>query len=278
MSTTSKLTYLNYTKDLFKDKLNSLGAEITSSTTFRNYLNWLDKFYGEVSDKTDLSQNGVVGRTSQSELPNPNNQQTVNNLTGNVTYTITANGDIKIFTIPLGDIELCNIDTYEDKIYSSDGKFYLNKNIKKISLTGQEEGWETVQAYNKNYPSISVENMVISTAATNESLLYSNYYQGHKVSEIASNNPVDYGVGRRSNKSYLLFRNKDTSDLAQFKTWLSTHNTIIYYPLATPITTEITANNYPELYAVLKEIQDYLTSYKINKEFILGYSSPNIEY
>ena len=30
----TKLTYLNDTKDLFKDRLNSLGAEITSSTTF----------------------------------------------------------------------------------------------------------------------------------------------------------------------------------------------------------------------------------------------------
>ena len=28
----------------------------------------------------------------------------------------------------------------------------------------------------------------------------------------------------------------------------------------------------------LNAIQDYLTSYKINKEFILGYSSPSIEY
>lgn len=34
----------------------------------------------------------------------------------------------------------------------------------------------------------------------------------------------------------------------------------------------------PSMYATHKQIQDYLTSYKINKEFILGYSSPEIEY
>ena len=34
----------------------------------------------------------------------------------------------------------------------------------------------------------------------------------------------------------------------------------------------------PSMYATLKQIQDYLTAYRINKEFILGYSSPEIEY
>ena len=48
MAISDKLNYLIETKQLFKDRLNSLGAEITSSTTFRNYLNWLDTFYGEV--------------------------------------------------------------------------------------------------------------------------------------------------------------------------------------------------------------------------------------
>jgi hypothetical protein len=52
----------------------------------------------------------------------------------------------------------------------------------------------------------------------------------------------------------------------------------MYYPLSTPTTTEITQENYPSLYNALKQIQDYLTAYKINKEFILGYSSPEIEY
>ena len=64
-TTADKLTYLNQTKGLLKDRLNSLGATITSSTTFRNYLTWLDTFYGEVGDKTDIATNGIVGRTSQ---------------------------------------------------------------------------------------------------------------------------------------------------------------------------------------------------------------------
>ena len=34
-----KISYLSKTKMFFKDGLNSLGAKITNSTTFRNYLN-----------------------------------------------------------------------------------------------------------------------------------------------------------------------------------------------------------------------------------------------
>ena len=68
------------------------------------------------------------------------------------------------------------------------------------------------------------------------------------------------------------------TDITTFKTWLSTHNTVVYYVLATPTNTEITQENYPTLYSQLLAIQEFLTKYKINKEFLLDYSSPEIEY
>lgn len=49
MGTTSqKLTYLNDTKGLLKDRINSLGGNITSQTTFRNYATELDNIYDEL--------------------------------------------------------------------------------------------------------------------------------------------------------------------------------------------------------------------------------------
>jgi hypothetical protein len=33
----NKLTYLNETKEQFKDRINSLGGEITNNTPFRDY-------------------------------------------------------------------------------------------------------------------------------------------------------------------------------------------------------------------------------------------------
>ena len=90
MAISDKLNYLIETKSKFKDRLNSLGAEITANTNFRNYLNWLDTFYGEASNKTDLSVNGVVGRTSQDGDPTPENPVEINNLSGDVVYKVSG--------------------------------------------------------------------------------------------------------------------------------------------------------------------------------------------
>ena len=515
-----KLSYLADTKELFKDRLNSLGAEITSSTTFRNYLTWLDTFYGEVSDKTDLSQNGIVGRTSQDTTtgknylnpvpsdtttggitttantdtgyvtmvgtsdrnypwilkadtnipsgttlivssnsqytmyarlyydnsnyetmntsssqsitvshniiriailanmptgtsvnetcyiqieegstatsfekftygpsPNPDYPQPINNLSGDVEYkvsgknliglgtqlngyrdtstskfqtntnaigyyfktsdlpdTITFTGtnsnrsnisyynetpalnvssldysnsnstprtinvdktyqyihiqfsynqevlDIQVeegnsatdfepyiepqtFTIPLGDIELCKIDTYEDKIYSSDGRFYLYKETGKSILNGSENWTYFSVAQGSLFRN---NNVILDEIKNNTYVPYSKYYQGISYNNYQNRQNNQFYIN--SNNNFLDFIDNRYTTANDFKTWLSTHNTIVYYLLNTPTTTEITQENYPSLYNALKQIQDYLTSYKINKEFILGYSSPEIEY
>lgn len=467
-----KLDYLTGTKELFKDRLNSLGAEITSSTTFRNYLTWLDTFYEEVSDKTDLSVNGIVGRTSQNTailpseytqvdyiassgtqyidtgvnadnnmdlkidmqyieqspvnnntnlgtiykedngyrrwhftklganlclyaltsgtniplntydtnrhtyyvkttenkviydgieqdlpdyttsdttlnfwlfgrnsnvnnliyynssklyscqmyynnvlvrdfipcyrnsdnevglydlvnnvfytnqgtgaftyssvvgIPNPDYPQPINNLTGNVAYKITTQNGEQTFTIPLGDIELGKITTYEDKIYSSNGRFYLKKNIAKLTFNGSETwnksnitGSVLTQRFRTTQSITMISNLAICDKFINRA---SGMSAGDYECFLVTNNTSTY---------ISININRLTENTVQaFETWLSNNNVTTYVVLATPTTTEITQENYPALYNALKQIQDYLTSYKINKEFILGYSSPEIEY
>ena len=125
MAISDKLNYLIETKQLFKDRLNSLGAEIIESTTFRNYLNWLDTFYGEVSDKTDLGVNGVVGRTSQESTTGKNlfdyttssfSISNVNITTENNTITMTTatttNSNNLFFKTKIPDEYLINGETY----------------------------------------------------------------------------------------------------------------------------------------------------------------------
>ena len=406
-----KLSYLTDTKDLFKDRLNSLGAEITSSTTFRNYLNWLDTFYGEVSDKTDISINGIEGRTNQEttsisggdeyDSPSPDHPQPINNLSGDVPYkvsgknlfnkdnyknikayisnsgavvtnsqnttvyipcasnktytvsrisptsgnnkfaigttselpsggmqtgsyirndtasslTLTTDNNAKYllvwcyvtdfvitldetlasiqieqcstattyepyisqtFNIPLGDIELCKIDTYEDKIYSSDGRFYLEKNTSKIILDGTED-YVTSSVSTELYVGVirDYASIISKASATN---IYSNYFIC-----VTSSQTGAIFISTTSGNVGLVFDANMVNNLNSMKQFITNlYNSgtpiIIYIPLAAPTTTEITQENYPALYNALKQIQDYLTSYKINKEFILGYSSPEIEY
>ena len=46
-SINEKLNYINETKDLIKNKLNDLGSEITSQTTFREYAEKIENLYEE---------------------------------------------------------------------------------------------------------------------------------------------------------------------------------------------------------------------------------------
>ena len=274
-----KLSYLADTKDLFKDRLNSLGAEIIESTTFRNYLNWLDSFYNQSSDKTDLSENGIVGRTSQSGTPTPDSPQPINNLTGNVSYKITTRNSTQTFVIPLNSIELCEISSYKDKIYSNNGRFYLEKNIEKVVLDGSEN-WtiNTSYTYNVFYRTLGNYARISNTQTT-----YCEYYKGieNTAGIVDFGNNYNNSIGVRTandNIKDIYISNNSITSASDFKTWLSTHNTVVYYVLATPTTTEITQENYPTLYSQLQAIQEFLTKYKINKEFLLDYSSPEIEY
>ena len=60
MGTTSeKLTYLNNTKQLLKDKINNLGGSITNETTFRQYVNQLQNVYDNLP-KTDYAEGSNI--------------------------------------------------------------------------------------------------------------------------------------------------------------------------------------------------------------------------
>lgn len=279
MAISDKLNYLIGTKQLFKDRLNSLGAEIIESTTFRNYLNWLDTFYNQVSDKTNLSENGIVGRTSQDGDPTPENPVEINNLSGDVEYKVRGQGISERFPLSLGDIELCNISNYKDRIYSQNGEFYLEKKTGKVVFDGSES-WTINTSYTYNVFYRTLDNYArISNAQTT----YCEYYKGIENAGGIANfgNNYNNSIGVRTandNIKDIYISNNSITSASDFKTWLSTHNTVVYYVLATPTTTEITQENYPTLYSQLLAIQEFLTKYKINNEFLLDYSSPEIEY
>jgi hypothetical protein len=279
-TTADKLTYLNNTKGLLKDRLNSLGATITSSTTFKNYLTWLDTFYNNVSNKTDLATNGIKGRLSQGSSPTPSNPQTISYLTGNVNYEITTQDGTDTFTIPLGDIKLCDVNLNKDLIYESDGKFYLLKKTGYVNLDGTTKTLSYYGLYgNDNAPLFYIDvSDIIIPANYNSRIIYSKHYTQYFVAGSGAKAMPNNNIRGATSSHKIYIRDDRYTSANDINNWLSSNNDDIVYLLATPTTTEITSSNYPELYAALKEIQDYLTSYKINKEFILGYSSPNIEY
>ena len=78
--------------------------------------------------------------------------------------------------------------------------------------------------------------MNIPNATTNNGLCISNYFQN-----VTIDTSKKWGTFY-INGNWLVFYDKDQemTDAATFNNWLSTHNTIVYYVLATPTTTEIT--------------------------------------
>lgn len=396
-----KLIYLNNTKTMFKDRLNSLGAEIISSTTFRNYLTYLDSLFNATWNKTDLSVNGIQGMTSQDGTPTPESPIPINNLSGDITYKVSSRNILNIdgtrtsegltsitsgtiisvsgtstntyssltqqitqnipigtytfsiqeilsqrigfiatfndntsstyhieanslsttftttklitsyrlymetvndtiynmqikpqlekgqiasgfepyisrtFSVTLGDIELCNISTYKDKIYAKDNKFYLYKEIKSVILNGNEF-WGSGGVSNVYYTTL------ITDYSTSNNIPISNYYTGvinvNGAGEITTNNTIGFinQSGQTTPRFYIKDNNLSTTN--ELISWLGTHNLSVCYLLQTPTIIEITSTNYSTLYNQLNDIQDYLIKYKLNKEFILDFSSPNIEY
>lgn len=144
--------------------------------------------------------------------------------------------------------------------------FYLKKEIgKKILIGSSGEGWTLETNGNFGTRNLYFGDRKIFT--TSYEGLLSNYYT------VAGSG--DYYIRWRGTNEYnVAIHNKDISTVEDFKTWLSTHNTTVYYVLSTPTYTTITSGT---LYDNLVAIENYLVSYKINKEFILGYDSPEIE-
>ena len=154
------------------------------------------------------------------------------------------------YPINLGDIELCKIGDYQDKIYKDNGKWYKYSAIGKIVLKGSgntelygdggtaTDYWEYFRA-----------NLIggVGTAIT----VFSNYFNQTTNSRVVIIN---------NGTLYLRFPKAsgiDVSTNTLLNTWLSTHNTIVYYALATPTTTEITDSTLISQLNALAEAESY---------------------
>lgn len=215
------------------------------NTFFENY--WVQVEEGSTTTSYEPYTNGAS--------PNPDYPQEIVNISGSTTINITDNNNhSKNYNISLpSGIELCKIEDYKDRIYPLNGKWYLEKKIGKVVLDGTEN-WSNF--YGTNLFNISGyfddKPFIIGYGL-------SNYYKYNSIQSGVNNGTINGEfVLQKSNSSYNIFiKNTDYSTPANFKTWLGTHNTSIYYPLETPITTEITESNYPTLYEQLNNIKLY---------------------
>lgn len=179
-------------------------------------------------------------------LPSPDYPQDIHVVSGDNSIIVSNsdNTQSQSYPINLGDIELCKIGNYQDSIVKDNGKWYLNKQIGKIVLNGSEsfdwnatyvEGSSSYALWNK-YTDMDIPVGLPITKYCNR------FPYENKVWTFSSTNHLaENSLTTPSNYSILF--NVATSiatTSAEFKTWLSTHNTEVYYVLATPTYTEIT--------------------------------------
>lgn len=130
-----------------------------------------------------------------------------------------------VITLPLNDNEIAGIGTYKDElIVDKNGKCWLNKKVGKAIFDGSESGWVKASS------TTMVDRYIINTNLyLNNSNSKCNYFIKGGINENLyiwfNNSGVQLGFN---------FASYGTTTLEQWKEWLSTHNLILYQPLATP--------------------------------------------
>ena len=164
--------------------------------------------------------------------PNPLCPETVNVVTG--LQTLTSN-DGNTYTIDLGNVELCKIGNYQDRIYMQNGKWYLYKEIGKTVITSDNKSIITSYGTNANHKKIDIDKTSLGWQSSNTTgiALINNY------KEVTSFANVDTGCfGCNFNANVVRIWNDNFADLANAQDTLI--GTEIYIVLATPTITEIT--------------------------------------
>ena len=159
------------------------------------------------------------------------------------------------YTIDLGATELCKIGTYQDKVYKSNGDWYVHKETGKVVLDGTESWsnggnwWGSGRAnygmycYFTDLAKIGVE------TTYNHALICNDFSEAQTGLSLRSG--VTEGIKQNggTGQQYIALAVAQTRladvtsqalTLSSLKNWLSTNKPIVYHTLDTPTNTKIT--------------------------------------
>lgn len=136
------------------------------------------------------------------------------------------------YTINLGDINLRGIGNYKDKIYKNNNKWYLHKVIGDYTITGNENWQKGSSFYCMN---------ILPTTGMSASLgqnCLSTYFRYSNNAFGANSIFVPGSVGSETKNLWLQSSNFENA--TALKSWLTTHNVLVYYVQKYTTETEIT--------------------------------------
>lgn len=166
--------------------------------------------------------------------------------------------------------EMCKIGNYQDYLHKDSGKWYVHKEIGKVVLDENTtfEGYQSFGNYYRGQKKIQDAKIF----GNNNIEIFSNNFKGN-INVFTSTKAEVGNMGQYKNTIDFYFISTQPTQ-ADFKTWLSTHNTIIYYILATPTEEEITNTTLIEQLEAIanaKSVKDktYITQTNDDLPFIL---------
>lgn len=229
-------------------KITSKTFTLSADTEIKNYY---------LFSNSEIQHNGTIsiqlekGPTATSyepytggiPTPNPDYPQEIEVVTGNVGVTISNENNTESKTLPvsLGNIELCKLGNYQDYLYKNNGKWYKYNAIKKLVLNGSEN-WANTTANGhtrQRVNSVLIGIKQITNGGQTPNLISDIYPTKTPNATYAGT----VGISNQQNSAdlYIMDNRYDyVNSASDFKSWLSTHNTMVYYVLATPTDTEIT--------------------------------------
>lgn len=227
----------------------------TSSAGNRNYI-YLGSYWAKDQSKTItqamLDANVVVygGYNETAVISN---------------FMITKSSD-STYASYFTPIELAKIGSFEDRIYKTGGKWYIEKQVGKITEAtnfdnSSNVGDGTYRFYLTNAGSAQSASTVLAMSSRFVGVPYSerNSHQGQ--SWVFANGNIAVQVPSTV-----------ATTLTAFRDWWSNNPTTIYYALATPTTTEITNS---ELVGQLERLR-HAHTYADTTNFSITATSPNL--
>lgn len=174
------------------------------------------------------------------------------------------------YPINLGSIELCKIGDYQDRIFKAiegdnfydtldsatkqtldTGDWYKYGAIGKVVLDGSEDE-DIRKSTDAGYTRYSIVGISDLLQYVGRNDIYGNYFH-YKSSGREVGVCFAYWV---NNGSIYIYPEQTITEITDLRTWLSTHNTIFYYPLQTPTYTKITGDLIGQLEAIKKSYNE----------------------
>jgi len=146
----------------------------------------------------------------------------------------------KELPLDLGTIELCKIGNYQDYFYKSGSKWYLHKEIGKITLNGSESGGWTLRETNTNTMRLTADGLT-NLGVLSYSQVYSKAFKGYSSNADIGNIDIPSIAPRDTGGGFTIrFPISIATTVDGFKTWLANNLPAVYYATSKITNTEVT--------------------------------------